>query len=269
MVYPFSKFEYFTNIIIDNFEGGYYHPDFYITGKQRYGDNVFISANSFKKASYISSGETMFGLDRDAGWDLWYKSPKKSLNVQDNLKFIYSGVYQFVDNDAKLFWTTLDKIDARHKWLWGYPGGQYRKQLKDLCIKMMYNWFIRGVWNKLDDKGKLLVLNDNKLALNYIYSAWNGPTYSDYYNKLFNKEIKKGNNDSTLINNVILNARATSNSPLIRDSATKIKKVLTKIKNTITPTPVIVKKKTKNNLLLGGLVPILILIIVFRKKIFK
>jgi hypothetical protein len=186
LVYPYNKFEYLTNIIIDNLEGGYYHPDFYITGRKRYGDNVFISSNAFIKAKYGSSGETMFGLDRDAGWDLWYRTPKKSQNVQGNLRFIYSNVYQFVDEKAKKFWTTLDKLDARRQWLWGYPGGIYRDMLKKLCIEMMYNWFNRGVWSKLNDKGKELVIKDDRLALNYIYSAWNGPRYSDYYNKVFN-----------------------------------------------------------------------------------
>lgn len=267
MVYPYSKFEYITDLIIDNLEGGYYHPDFYITGRKRYGDNAFITANNFVKSGYRSSGETMFGLDRDAGWNMWYKSSKKTTNVQNNLKYIYSGVYQFIDNDAKTFWTTLDRLDARHKWLWGYPGGEYRKMLKDLCVKMMYNYFNRAVWSKLTDKGKLLVLNDNKLAFNYIYSAWNGPVYSNFYNKIFNTEIERGVNDSTSINNTILNARANSSSGLIRDSATKIKKVLPKIKNTTTTTqPVEEKKKTGKNVFLGGLVSVLIILIIIKTK---
>jgi hypothetical protein len=270
MNYPFNKFEYISNLIIDNLEGGYYHPDMYIKGAKNV-NGKYMPPSIFKKegADYGSSGETLFGLDRQAGWNSWYSSKRLSSSPQTNLKYIYSGNYKFINEDAKNFWTTLDKLDARNKWPWGYRGGNVQTQLKALCIKMMYPLFINNLWNKLDDKGKILLLNDNKLAFNYIYGLWNGPGYYKYYTGIFNKQIKSGVNDSTNINNAILNARASSDSGLIRDSATKIKRVLPKIKNT-TPTYIPVeKKKTKTNLLLGGLVPILILIIVFRKKIFK
>lgn len=270
MNYPFDKFVYIANLIIDNLEGGYYHPDFYINGAATIkGGRISAAAFKTKKADYINSGETLFGLDRNAGWDMWYKSKRIKNDPRDNLPYIYSGNYIWQDDDAKNFWTTLDKLDARHKWPHEYMGGSYRPQLQALAIKMMYQYFLRAVWNKLDPKGQQLVLNDNKLAFNYIYSAWNGVGFSDYYNKIFNKEIGKGNTDSTSINNIILNARANSKYSLIRDSATKIRRVLPKVKNTITTTPVVIKKKAKTNLLLGGLVPILIVIILFRKKIFK
>jgi hypothetical protein len=242
MNYPFDKFQYIANLIIDNLEGGYYHPDMYIKGAKTT-SGKFIPAATFVKADYGRSGETLFGLDRHAGWNLWYRSKRLSSSPQENLKYIYSNRYQFIDDYALKFWTTLDKLDARNKFAWGYDGGIYRDMLKDLCIKMMYQYFLKNVWNKLDDKGKILVINDNKLALNYIYSAWNGIAYSNYYNGIFNTQIAKGVTDTTTINNAILNARATSKSGLIRDSATKIKKVFPKIKTTTTTTQPVEKKK--------------------------
>jgi len=261
MNYPFNKFQYIANLIIDNLEGGYYHPDMYIKGAKNTSGKI-IPAISFSKYKY--SGETLFGLDRHAGWNLWYKSKKLNNNPQENLKNIYSSKSIFVDDYALKFWTTLDKLDARNKWPWNYNGGIYRDMLKDLCIKMMYQYFLKNVWNKLDDKGKIFVINDNKLALNYIYSAWNGIVYSNYYNGIFNTQIAKGVTDTTIINNAILNARATSESGLIRDTATKIKKVFSKIKNTITEQ--VEKKKTSKNLFLGGLVSVLIILILIKTK---
>jgi len=125
MDYPYNKFQYITNLVIDNLEGGYWHPDFYIKGAKRYPDGAFVSANNFVKAGYKDSGETLFGLDRHAGWNNWYRTTRKTDSPQGNLKFIYSNVYQFNDDNALKFWTTLDKLDARNKWDWGYQGGIY------------------------------------------------------------------------------------------------------------------------------------------------
>jgi hypothetical protein len=270
MVYPYSKFEYISNLIIDNLEGGYYHPDMYIKGAKNV-NGGYMPPSAFKKegADYGSSGETLYGLDRHAGWNNWYSSKRLTDSPQANLKYIYSGNYKFNSEDSKNFWTTLDKLDARNKWPWGYRGGNVQPQLKALCIKMMYPLFINNLWNKLDDRAKILILKDNKLAFNYIYGVWNGPYYYKYYTGIFNKQIKNGVTDSTSINNFILNARATSDSGLIRDSAKKIKKTFPKIKDTVTQVVPVEKKKTKTNLLLGGLVSILILLIIFRKKILK
>jgi len=261
MVYPFTKFQYLANIIIDNLEGGYYHPDMFINGAKNT-SGKFIPASSFLLYKY--SGETLFGLDRHAGHDMWYSSKRLNKNPQQNLQYIYSNVYKFIDNDAKNFWTTLDKLNARKNWAWNYFGGKDKTLLKDLCIKMMYNYFNNFVWKKLDDKGKLLVINDDKLALNYIYSAWNGIGYSNYYNKIFNEEIKNNNRDSISINNKILIARSNSNSGIIRDSATRLKNVFSKIVSSSIP---ILKKNSSK--IIAGLIPIVIIVFLFRKKIFK
>lgn len=261
MEYPFNKFQYIANFIIDNLEGGYYHPDYYIKGAYTQTGKK-IPAQSFINAGYSRSGETLYGLDRHAGWNMWYSSNRKTDNVQENLKYIYSNVYQYANNDAKQFWTTLDRLDARHKWYYNSMGGNDRKLLQELCIKMMYQYFLKNVWSKLDNKGKELVIKDNKLALNYVYSAWNGIVYSNYYNNIFNQEIKKGVTDSTKINNQIINARATSKSGLIRDSATKITKLFPKIKQDISE---LIKK---NSFIISTpvIIGLLVLFFVFKRK---
>ena len=265
MNFPIDKFLYIGNFIIDNLEGGYYHPDFYVNGAPTTRGGR-ISAQAFVKADYGRSGETMYGLDRHAGWDMWYSSPRKTSNPQQNAEYIAQGVYKYANNDAKTFWETLDRLDARHKWPHEYMGGSNRKMLQDLAIKMMYQYFLKNVWNKLDEKAQQIVLNDDKLALNYVYSAWNGIGYSNYYNKIVNAEIKKGVTDSTAINNKIINARQTSSSGLVRDSATKLKKLFPKLSGGVEKVIETVTKK-KNSLLI--LLPIAILIYVFRKKIFN
>jgi hypothetical protein len=266
MEYPLNKFQYIANFIIDNLEGGYYHPDFYIKGATM-SNGKKISAQAFINADYGRSGETLFGLDRHAGWNMWYSSTRKTDNVQDNLKYIYSGVYQYANDDAKKFWETLDKLDARNKFFYGSFGGNNRKFLQDLCVKMMYKYFLKNVWSKLDEKGKQLVINDNKLALNYVYSAWNGIVYSNYYNNIFNQEIKKGVTDTTEINKKIINARATSKSGLVRDSATKLTKLFPKIKQDITEViKEVVKKKRSLIISTPIVIGLFIGFLFFRKK---
>ena len=61
-----------TKLVIDQLEGGYFNPAWHNVGDPR----------------YSTSGETMFGLDRHAGFDLFYKGKRKASNVRDNLKFI-------------------------------------------------------------------------------------------------------------------------------------------------------------------------------------
>lgn len=269
MVYPFDKFLYIGNFIIDNLEGGYYHPDFYINGAPTIRGGR-ISAAAFVKADYGRSGETLYGLDRHAGWDSWYSSKRLASNPQENLKYIYGGNYKYANDDAKNFWTTLDRLDARHKWPHEYMGGTNRQVLQDLCIKIMYQYFLKYVWSKLNDGAKEAVIKDNKLACNYIYSAWNGIGFSNKYGKIINDSINNNISDTNVINKRILYARQSSKSALIRQGGNKIEKLQPKIKNDI-PAAITnaAKKKTGKNVFLGRLVPIIIILIIFRKKIFK
>ena len=273
MNYPFDNFKIIFDFIIDNMESGYYHPDFMTTGRKVAYTKDFYGPKAFNV--YKFSGETLYGLDRFAGHGMWYKTPlvanlKQGGTPQSDLKYVYSGVYKFKNKDAETFWITLDKLDARHKWEYNYLGGPYEKQLKALALKMMYQYFSTDVWAYLSDESKKAVLKDNHLAANYLYTAWNGSGWVQKFSKIINDSIKNNITDTTVINKKLFDSRQASNALNRRNGAKLQRLIPIKIKNTNPPLKNIPeKKKTKINLLLGGLVPILIILVVFRKKIFK
>jgi len=103
-----TQFTKNTDIVIDNFEGGYYHPDmkknFKPSDQKKLGD----------------SGETLFGLDRKHGSQL-ARYP-----------------------EWKPFWDAVDKDRKNNPGLWRYnykPGGAVGKEFKRLASAIMYKWF--------------------------------------------------------------------------------------------------------------------------------
>lgn len=268
MLYPFDKFVYIGEFIINNMESGYYHPDMYYKGAKVAYTKMTYPPKAF--AVYSGSGETLFGLDRFAGHDLFYSTTRKGTTPWNDLVYIYNGSYKFKTKDAEIFWTTLDKLDARNKWPYNYFGEPNRDKLKALCYKMLYTYFLSDVWSKLSDTSKQLILKDDQLAANYIYTCWNGSGWVQKFNRIINDSVKNNITDTTIINNKLFDNRQASKYALVRKNGKKLQKLIPqKIKKTNTNTTVIVKKKTEKNLLLGGLVSILIVIILFRKKIFK
>ena len=53
----------YGSLVIENFEGGYFHPDMYKANPS------FFNKNGTVDNAYARSGETMFGFDRVAGGD--------------------------------------------------------------------------------------------------------------------------------------------------------------------------------------------------------
>lgn len=268
MTYPLDQFKTVFDFIIDNMESGYYHPDFMTTGRKVAYTKDFYGPKAFNV--YKFSGETLYGLDRFAGHGMWYSTLVKGTTPQNDLKYVYGGVYKFKNKDAETFWTTLDKLDARHKWEYNYLGGPYEKQLKELALKMMYQYFLTDVWAKLNEQSQKAVLSDNHLAANYLYTAWNGSGWVQKFSFIINDSIKNNITDTTIINKKLFDKRLAGNALTRRNGAKLQKLIPLKIKKNNTNINIQPeKKKTSKDLLLGGLVPILIILIVFRKKIFK
>ena len=88
--------------VINNLEGGYYHPDMVKDGRLK-------SSNTMG-----DSGETMFGMDRKYGKDF----AKSAAGVE--------------------FWGIIDDADAKNKWKWNYKGGNLEPRLKELVSKMIF-----------------------------------------------------------------------------------------------------------------------------------
>jgi|GEM_PF-3043306 len=197
--------------VIENFEGGYYHPEMYL-------------ANPRKFKGYETSGETMFGLDRHAGFNLYYKGTRKAKNVQDNLKFIESGVYEYKNEASKKFWSLIDSLDAQNNWPYLYPGGPNREKLISYATDIMYPEFLRLGYKYLSEAAQKIVFGDPRLLFNFIYATWNGEGFFKFYSNKLNKSIQEAKNVNTLVDEQI-SLRKNSKYKQIRNTGEKMRQL--------------------------------------------
>ena len=214
-----DKFKSVTKLVIDKLEGGYFHPN-------------MRTANPKKFGPYHRSGETMFGLDRHAGHGLYYSTSRKSDDVLRNLKNIESGVYTYKTPEAKEFWTTLDKVDAKNKWQWLYRGGNLEDKLKDLTAEIMLPSYERNAKNYLDAKTREIVEKDNRLLFHFIYASWNGSGWFQKFATDMNKAVSSGITEADKLSQVALDSRlkeglrkGSSPNSLIAQGGNKIAKI--------------------------------------------
>jgi len=200
-----------TKLVIENFEGGYYHPDMLLDGR--------LNPTPAQIDLLKYSGETMFGLDRHAGHSLYYSSPRISSDVRNNLQYIPN--YTYKNSASKDFWTILDNAAANKLWKWNYKGGQFEGQLQTLAAKILYPVFIEYSDKYLSEAAKKVVYNNPKLLFHFIYAVWNGPVFFKKFAQQLNTDISKNASTDTLVNNQI-NARAKS---AVSSSASKMVKV--------------------------------------------
>ena len=222
-----DKFKTVTKLVIDKLEGGYFHPN-------------MRTANPKKFGPYHRSGETMFGLDRHAGHGLYYSTSRKSDDVLRNLKNIESGVYTYKTPEAKEFWTTLDKVDAKNKWQWLYRGGNLEDKLKDLTAEIMLPSYERNAKNYLDAKTREIVEKDNRLLFHFIYASWNGSGWFQKFASDMNKAVLSGIIDADKLSQVALDSRlkeglrkGSSPNSLIAQGGNKIAKIFDEMDNRI------------------------------------
>lgn len=197
--------------VIDNFEGGYFHPRMY-------------KANPSFFKGYETSGETMFGLDRHAGFDYYYKGTRKAKNVQDNLKYIESGAYEYKNEAAKNFWSLIDSVDAKNKWKWLDTGGANREKLITYASEIMYPEFLKLAYKNLNEAAQKIVFADPRLLFHFIYATWNGPDFFKFYANKLKKSIQEAKNVNTLVGEQI-ELRKNSNYKQIRDTGEKMRKL--------------------------------------------
>jgi hypothetical protein len=168
-----EKFNYLTGIVIDNFEGGYYHPDMLKNFKPSDQDKL------------RASGETMFGLDRKAGAQL-AKYP-----------------------EWKVFWDAVDKAKQANPGEWGYNrrGGKEGLKLKELTAGIMYKWFseLAGKYILVGSMDEIAA--DDRLIIHFAYSCWNGEGWFQKYAKALNEAILKFPGDKQAIFSEAIKAR--------------------------------------------------------------
>jgi hypothetical protein len=157
-----SKWMNVTKKVIDNFEGGYW--------------NYWECKNHPWHSMYKKSGETMFGLDREAG-----------------------DIENAVPNEGKQFFGVIDKEKQRmgmesfcNKWKWNYGGGELREKLLDLAARIMKNLYDKnaGIFFKGDTKK--VVESSKPLMLHFSYATWNGPGFFKNFADSINQGVKDG-----------------------------------------------------------------------------
>jgi len=204
-----EQFEQITSIVIDKLEGGYFHPDMY-------------KRNPVKFEGYGSSGETMFGLDRHAGHDLYYSTPRKTANVQDNLKYIYNGSYKYKTPEAQEFWQTIDKVGARSKWNWLDRGGENYTKLRLLASQIIYTYYLKYADRYLTPEARAIVESNPRLAFHFSYAVWNGPDWFKRFANVINDAVKNGTTDPDKLLTIALDSRRNSSVKLIRNGGNKM-----------------------------------------------
>lgn len=175
--------------VIDELEGGYYHPDMLNDGR-------------VKDPRYGSSGETMMGIDRKAGGDI--------NATPEGIKF----------------WNLIDSANARSEWKWLYRGGSLEPQLRELAGKMIKRYYDIYATKYLSGPA-LKIVNDNpKLLFNFVYAVWNGPGWFDKFAEEINKAVSSGITDPEELTKIAIKRRTESQNSLVAQGGKKIAKLL-------------------------------------------
>jgi hypothetical protein len=185
-----SDFGKVVDRIIDEFEGGYYHPDMLKDGR-------------VKDSRYGGSGETMFGMDRKAG-------------------------KQELTSAGKEFWDIIDKENARSNWKYNYmlkDNSALAGRLKGLIGQIMEPLFNQYMDKYLTPEAREIVKNNPKLYFNFAYATFNGPGWFDKFAKIINNEVSKGNKDPESLVDIDIMNRKNSDSSLIAQGARKLDKI--------------------------------------------
>lgn len=185
-----TNFDDEVNKVINNFEGGYYHPDMLKDGRISGGAGLMGD-----------SGETMMGMDRLHG----------------------SG---FNNTSAGIeFWSLIDKAGARKKWKYQYMGGPLENRLRKLVSEMIKPEFDRLSNLYLTPKARQIVKDSPELTFHFIYATWNGPGWFRKFATVINEAVDKGiTNPSTLIQ-LAMKSRKQSSNALITKSGEKMSKL--------------------------------------------
>lgn len=191
-------------IIINELEGGYYHPD--MKAKLKGGSNMG------------DSGETMYGLDRQKG------------NIENS-------------DAGKKFFALVDKYYSTHHADTGYyndkANGQHADipasvgtQLKQLAAEVIYNRF-NNYAAALDKAAKEKVLSDPALLIQFFYAVYNGQGNFNKFAEVMNNAYSKGTTDAKKLYQLLQRKRRTlgkgdNGNKLFRKGADKLDIIIKK-----------------------------------------
>lgn len=183
-----SDFDEMVKKVIDNLEGGYYHPDMLKDGR-------------VKDSRYGKSGETMFGIDRKAGGDI------NTTSAGDE------------------FWGIIDNANARSNWKWNYMGGPLESKLKSIVSKMIKPLYDKNSNLFLTPESREIVNGNPGLLFNFIYATWNGPGWFKKFASEINKKVENGVTDPKELLKAAIDIRRNSGNSLVSGGAKKIENI--------------------------------------------
>jgi hypothetical protein len=162
-----SDFIEITKKVIQKFEGGYWNPEC-----AKYPG----TKHPRKEGAYSRSGETMFGIDREAG-----------------------DIEKAVPTEGKQFFGIIDQEKQRmgmenfcKKWKWNYGGGELRENLLDLAARIMKNLYDKNANAFFKGDTKKVVESSRPLMLHFSYGSWNGPGFFKHFAERINQGVKDG-----------------------------------------------------------------------------
>lgn len=192
-----------VNLIIDNIEGGYYHPE--MKSKLKGGEKMGIS------------GETMFGIDRTNG------APQFTTKTPEAVAFwqVVDANYGTHHNDISYY---ADKADGTKKV--AAPVGAKLRQYVKAMILDAYNDY-----NKyLSDGAKRIVENDPRLFMQFLYAVWNGPGNFQKFADVINAAYSNGERSAQAFWNLVQAARRAKGG-LFADGAEKLERLKNQLSN--------------------------------------
>lgn len=169
-----AKFKEYIKLIINNIEGGYYHPD-------------MKAANPTKFKNMLDSGETMYGMDRTAGG--------KTMETEAGKKF-----WALIDENRKYFPTV---------WVYNYKAsGQLAEELKNLACEMMYARYTNYCKNWMSATAKALVEKSPRLVSHFFYACWNGSGWFKHFASIISDAVDKfGYTDLATLEAIAIDSR--------------------------------------------------------------
>lgn len=181
-----DKFVTLTGTVIDNLEGGYYHPR--MKAGMKPSDQKIMG----------DSGETMFGLDRKHGAQL--------------------SKYPEWDQ----FWYIVDHAQPPY-WKHYYRGGILEPKLKTLAARIMFKWFTVLAGKYLNQAAQEAIAADDRLILHFSYASWNGEGWFKRFAQALNKVVP---GDKETVWNEAIKARTLSSNAVIRRQAVNLMRVV-------------------------------------------
>ena len=198
----------YVTIVIDNLEGGYYHPD--MKPKLKNGEVM------------MDSGETMYGLDRKAG------APAVTVGASQ-----------------EAFWRTIDTYYGKHHADTAYYAdmaagkkadipatvGQTLKAYAADIILQLFNKYVQQY--KLDAAAAQKIFSDPALTLQFFYACYNGPVAFGKFVEVMNAAYSKGTRDAKVLYQLLQAKRRTMGggeygNKLYQQGADKIDQIIKK-----------------------------------------